>query len=43
LMPVSQSGEANFGLIMKSAMAAVAGRADGGRVSAMLKQLMPSK
>jgi uncharacterized protein len=40
LMPVVQSGEANFGLVMKAAMAAIAGRADGGRVSSMVKQLM---
>jgi uncharacterized protein YqeY len=38
--PIAGSGEQNFGLLMRSAMAAVAGRADGGRVSAMLKTLM---
>jgi uncharacterized protein len=43
LSPVAQTGEQNFGLLMKSAMAAVAGRADGGRVVAMLKQLTSSK
>lgn len=41
LEPIAASGEANFGLLMKSAMAVVAqaGNADGGRVSGMLKQL----
>jgi len=33
------AGRQDFGLLMKSAMAAVHGQADGGRVSAMLKQL----
>ncbi|KKR78849.1 MAG: hypothetical protein UV58_C0025G0016 [Candidatus Wolfebacteria bacterium GW2011_GWC1_43_10] len=40
LEPVAKSGESNFGLLMKQAMQAVAGRADGGRVSSMLKQLI---
>ncbi len=40
LTPIAASGEQNFGLLMKTAMAAVKGQADGGRVSAMLKQLM---
>lgn len=40
LEPVASSGEKNFGLLMKSAMAAVKGQADGGRVSTMLKQLV---
>jgi uncharacterized protein len=40
LEPIVASGEANFGLIMKSAMAAVAGKVDGGRVSALLKQML---
>ena len=34
------SGEKNFGLLMKQAMAAVAGKAEGGKVSAMLKSLL---
>lgn len=37
---VVASGEQNFGLLMKSAMAAVAGKADGGRVSATLKSML---
>ncbi len=40
LAPIAASGEANFGLLMKQAMLAVAGKADGARVSAMLKDLM---
>lgn len=40
LGPVAASGEKNFGLLMKQAMAAVKGSADGGRVAAMLKQLL---
>jgi len=40
LLPVASSGEANFGLLMKQAMQAVAGKADGARVSSMLKGLM---
>ncbi len=40
LSPVISSGEKNFGLLMKQAMAAVKGQVDGGRVSAILKQLM---
>jgi len=43
LAPVAATGEPNFGLLMKNAMSAVAGRADGGRVSAILKQLTSSK
>jgi uncharacterized protein len=43
LAPIAKTGEQNFGLLMKNAMAAVAGRADGGRVSAILKQLTSSK
>jgi len=39
LEPIAASGEPNFGLLMKQAMAAVKDQADGGRVSAMLKQL----
>lgn len=40
LSPIAASGEANFGLLMKTAMQAVSGKADGGRVSGMLKSLM---
>ncbi|OGG34687.1 hypothetical protein A2363_04090 [Candidatus Gottesmanbacteria bacterium RIFOXYB1_FULL_47_11] len=40
LAPIAASGEPNFGLLMKTAMAAVAGRADGGRVSTILRELM---
>lgn len=40
LAPVAASGEVNFGLLMRNAMAVVAGKADGGRVSSMLKNLM---
>lgn len=43
LLPITASGEANFGLLMKQAMAAVSGKADGARVSALVKQLMSSK
>lgn len=43
LSPVAKSGQQNFGLLMKQAMAQVAGRADGGRVSSILRQLMSSK
>lgn len=37
------AGEAGFGPMMGRAMAAVKGMADGGRVSAILKQLLSSK
>lgn len=40
LIPIVQSGEKNFGLLMKQAMAAVKGQADGGRVSGILKNLL---
>lgn len=40
LEPVVASGESNFGLLMKQAMAVVAGKADGGRVASVLKQLL---
>jgi uncharacterized protein YqeY len=46
LAPVVSSGEQNFGLLMKQAMGIVkglpaqAGQADGGRVSALLRQMM---
>lgn len=39
LAPVVASGEQNFGLLMKQAMALVSGKADGGRVSALLRQM----
>jgi len=42
LEPVAASGEQNFGLPMKQAMAAVSGKADGGRVAQLLKQMMKS-
>lgn len=35
---VSSATDKNFGMIMKSVMAKVQGKADGGRVSAMVKQ-----
>ena len=42
LEPIVGSGEKNFGILMKNAMAAVAqaGQAEGGKVSAMLKSLL---
>lgn len=40
LEPVISSGETNFGLLMKQAMTIVAGKADGGRVAVILKQIM---
>ncbi len=40
LAPIAASGEQNFGLLMKNAMAAVKGQADGGRVAATLKQML---
>jgi len=40
LAPVAASGEPNFGLLMKQAMVVVAGKADGGRVSAILRELI---
>lgn len=40
LAPVAASGEANFGLLMKQAVAAVKGQADGSRISAMIKQML---
>jgi uncharacterized protein YqeY len=39
LTPIARSGEKNFGLLMKQAMALVGGKADGSRVSAILKKL----
>lgn len=43
LAPIAKTDEKNFGLLMKSAMAVVKGQADGGRVSAILKQLTSSQ
>jgi len=40
LSDVAASGESNFGLLMKEAMAKVGGKADGGRVAGVLKQLL---
>jgi hypothetical protein len=40
LEPIAKSGEKNFGLLMKTAMAAAKGQAEGGKVSAMLKSLL---
>lgn len=40
LEPVASSGEKNFGLLMKAAMAAVGGKAEGGRVSALLRSML---
>lgn len=40
LQPLISSSETNFGLLMKEAMVLVKGKADGGRVSALLKQLL---
>lgn len=40
LEPVVASGEKNFGLLMKQAMGVVGGRADGGRVAGILKQMI---
>ena len=42
IAPVAASGEKNFGLLMKQAMALVAGQADGGRVAALLKPMLPA-
>lgn len=41
LTPIAASGEQNFGLLMKQAMAVVKGQAEGGKVSAMLRSLLP--
>src|SRR3989344_2989376 len=43
LEPVLKSGETNFGLLMKQAMAVVSGKADGGRVAGILKKLVEPK
>jgi uncharacterized protein len=40
LEPIAKSGEKNFGLLMKNAMAAVKGQAEGGKVAAILKSLV---
>lgn len=41
LAPIASTGEKNFGLLMKTAMAAVGGKADGRRVASLLKQMQP--
>lgn len=38
----AKSQDKNFGLVMKAVMAEVQGQADGGRVSAMVKQVLGS-
>ena len=43
LSPVVASGESNFGKLMGLAMGAAHGQADGGRIAALLKQLLTSK
>ena len=40
LEPIAKSGEKNFGLLMKTAMAAVHGQSEGGNVAAVLKSLL---
>lgn len=40
LEPVVASGDTNFGKLMGAAMAAVKGKADGGRVATILKQML---
>jgi hypothetical protein len=40
LEPIASSGEKNFGLLMKQAMALVKGQADGGKVASALKSLV---
>lgn len=40
LAPIVATGEKNFGLLMREAMAAVGSKADGGRVSALLKSML---
>ena len=40
LEPVISSGETNLGLLMKQAMILVAGKADGGRVATIVKQML---
>jgi len=50
LQPIAVSGETNlpagrqdFGLLMKQAMGVVSGKADGGRVSALLRSMIANK
>lgn len=40
VLPLASSGEKNFGLLMKKAIEAVKGQAGGGRVAAILKELI---
>lgn len=42
LAPLVASGEKDFGKLMKSAVGAVKGQADGGRVASILKQMLSS-
>lgn len=39
LAPIAAGGEKNFGLLMKQAMTAVAGKAEGGRVANILREM----
>lgn len=41
--PLLRTGETNFGVLMRQVMAAIAGKADGGRVSAILKEMLVKK
>lgn len=43
LTPIVASGEKNFGLLMGAVMKTIKGQADGGRVSAILKQILEPK
>jgi uncharacterized protein YqeY len=43
ILPILSDGEKNFGILMKKAMIVVAGKAEGGRVAAVLKELLSSK
>lgn len=40
LAPIVATGEKNFGALMKQAMAVLAGKAEGGRVAGILKQIL---
>jgi len=40
LEPIAKSGEQNFGLLMKQAIGVVKEKADGARVSSLLKQMI---
>lgn len=43
LEPIIDSGNENFGLLMKDAMVSLKGKADGARVSAKLRELLQNK